>query len=364
MTTLEQKSAEDVVTLVVEQRTNSFEESEASKKPVSQQTLESTDPGEDKDLADKVDELTNDFDKIYEEADALTTEGGDKADNNPRASTFTSSAIKRSRSSESEIKDKSDDDNMEDEPQQSSSKEQADDLEKSKANKKKKKPKKKKGKRPSEVNEFKQRKLAKEQRASALKDFLGGIDDTLVVPEREDDSISFLTLPVGVRDGPENKKMSSIQITEQLEKQSVGSINPMIATRNSGDEEDDAKHIGTEDLLAIAQKNRPKWETMSDTTDEVESILLKANQRNGSAIISVGNGEQMVTKEYDVEQGISGIADDAEQPSIPGQKKLSLAASLKNRTRTEIVKSSLAMTIICSMILVMLIVIGVIFTST
>eukprot|EP00980_Cylindrotheca_fusiformis_P002660 scaffold622_cov102-Cylindrotheca_fusiformis.AAC.9 len=113
------------------------------------------------------------------------------------------------------------------------------------------------------VSDFKLRKMAKEKRASDLQDFLGNLGDTLMVEERSDDTVSFLSVPKDLEDGLGIKEIPA------------EGPNPMISM-NDDEEEPSSPRIsyGLEALMNQGYRPRgERWENVSETTEEVETVL-------------------------------------------------------------------------------------------
>jgi hypothetical protein len=298
-----------------------------------------------------------DFSKVYAEADTLSE---DRAPKNRRVSAMT--------------EEKS---NAEEEKNSATKPDFTDS--KRKKIKKKKRTKKNKTK---DVNEFKKRKQSKEERKIALQNFLGEMNDTLTVRKKDDDSVSFITVPPALRDGEEgkkkankggNQKQEKLHSPQQLRKKpSINLINPMIATKDDSDEDSYEKllqtatleqlpprnpiHMEDKNLPSVGQPNESRWETMSDFTEERPSTLERHASEN-SGVITLGTSGGKEEGKFDVEQGLLRPKD-SEQPSMPEKKKKEGVAISQNQNQTKN-RKGLAAAILC----ITFIVIGVIFIS-
>jgi len=155
-------------------------------------------------------------------------------------------------------------------------------------------------------NDFQKRKEAKGKRADDLRNYLGGIDDTLMVEQRSDDSVSYLTMPLALQGEGDLHKLSKAQTPK--------TANPMISMGDGG--EDEPGRRISYDLEALMSHRGPtkqisnKWESVSVITDDVETVF-----KNGGVAVDIISLQSFGIKfgEEDEEMGMKTV--DLEQPS-------------------------------------------------
>lgn len=196
------------------------------------------------------------------------------------------------------------------------------------------------------VSDFKIRKQAKEKRASELQVFLGEIGDTLEVQERSDDSVSFLSVPKDLEDGGISKDTKPRPSDPQKN-------NPMVSM-NDDDDEDDCYPRLSYGLEALMSQDRDeKWENVSETTEEVETVL----------------GEDM-----DEEMGMMSVdlqpvaANGLEPPaatttSIEENANFGIVSKVKSITTAKKANATAATAIVAGLMITMLVVIIIVFSN-
>jgi hypothetical protein len=197
---------------------------------------------------------------------------------------------------------------------------------------------------PKKQSDFKIRKLAKEKRSSELQLFLGGIGDTLTVEQRSDDSISFMTVDkeFGDSDG------EALHKSRPLDPQNL-----MLAM---GDEEEESfprLSYGLEALMNQNSRTRDeKWENVSDTTEEVETVL-------GEDL-----DEEMGLTSVDLQpSGMEQPGKDPLETSVLENKGGGIVSKVKCNSQANTINATLATSIIGALIVTMFAVILIVLST-